>query len=325
MATFGTALFMKYFSLILILFCFISSAFGWGFFAHRKINEHAVYTLPPEMFGFFKSNIRYLVEHAVDADKRRYLLKEEIPRHYIDADHYGLDPFGTLPINYKDAVLKYSEDTLLEHGINPWHIMLVFNRLTAAFRSGDGEKILKNAADLGHYVGDAHVPLHTTQNYNGQLTGQHGIHAFWESRLPELFFQEFDLLSNEAVYLDHPEVEVWKAVKRSHELSLEVLESERELNLHFAPDQKYQLIEKNHKMVKNYSEEYSRMYLQKLNGMVEKRMRESINLLGSLWYTAWINAGNPELENLKTEELKNESSFDWFEDFVRKLKGHDEF
>ena len=43
------------------------------------------------------------------------------------------------------------------------------------------EDVLRTAADLGHYLADAHVPLHTTGNYNGQRTNQTGIHALWET------------------------------------------------------------------------------------------------------------------------------------------------
>lgn len=89
-----------------------------------------------------------------------------------------------MPRKWNDAVEKYSEDTLLAYGIVTWHIQTVYNRLVKAFENHDVDCILKNSADLGHYVSDAHVPLHTTENYNGQLTGQKGIHAFWESRLP---------------------------------------------------------------------------------------------------------------------------------------------
>jgi len=43
----------------------------WGFYGHKRINRVAIFTLPPEMFGFYKEHIEYLTEHAVDPDKRR--------------------------------------------------------------------------------------------------------------------------------------------------------------------------------------------------------------------------------------------------------------
>lgn len=123
----------------------------------------------------------------MDPDKRRYAVEGEAQRHYIDIDHYahgGTDPFETMPRKWNDAVAKFSEDTLQAYGIVPWHIEVMFGRLVSAFQRGDVDRILRNSSEIGHYVGDAHVPLHTTENYNGQLTNQHGIHAFWENRMP---------------------------------------------------------------------------------------------------------------------------------------------
>ena len=88
----------------------------------------------------------------------------------------------------------------MAYGIVIWHIQTVYNRLVKAFENHDVDYILKNSADLEHYVYDAHVPFHITKNYNGQLNGQKGIHAFWESRLPELFGDDYDYLVGTATY-----------------------------------------------------------------------------------------------------------------------------
>src|SRR5690606_28898670 len=145
-------------------------------------NRLAVFTLPSGMAGFYKNNIQYITEHAVDPDKRRYADTAEGPRHFIDADRYGDDPFDSIPRKWEDAVSKYSQKVLNENGIVPWQIERSYYSLIKAFRERDSLLILRFSADLGHYVADAHVPLHTTENYNGQLSGQTGIHGFWESR-----------------------------------------------------------------------------------------------------------------------------------------------
>src|SRR5687767_4544837 len=155
-----------------------SRTYSWGFWAHQRINRIAVFSLPAPMFGFFKHYIDYITIHAVDPDKRRYAVEGEAACHYIDLDRYGESPFDSIPQRWTEAMQKYSEDTLMAHGIVPWHIERMTYRLTAAFRNRDGAGILKYAAEIGHYIGDAHVPLHCTRNYNGQLTGQHGIHGF---------------------------------------------------------------------------------------------------------------------------------------------------
>jgi hypothetical protein len=147
---------------------------------HEKINYHAVFLLPPQMMILFKPNIGWLSEHAVDPDKRRYMVAGEGAHHFLDIDHYGPYPFREIPRDYAAAVLKFSADTLETYGIVPWWIQVMMGRLAKAFREKRQIQILKYAAELGHYVADAHVPLHVYSNHNGQLTGQQGIHAFWE-------------------------------------------------------------------------------------------------------------------------------------------------
>ena len=157
---------------------------SWGFFAHQDINRKAVFILPYDMIRFYKNNILYITEHAVDADKRRYSDSLEAPRHFIDADRYGKNPFDSIPEKWAEAEKKFTEKRLRENGIGPWQIERTYHSLVRAFKDRDSIRILRLSADLGHYVSDAHVPLHTTENYNGQLSDQTGIHGFWESRLP---------------------------------------------------------------------------------------------------------------------------------------------
>src|SRR3990172_4609601 len=111
-----------YLSVSFLLVLITSLAFAWGFWAHQRINRMAVLTLPPAMMGFYKRNIDYLTGHAIDPDKRRYVVEDEAAKHYIDIDHYGKWPFPEMPRKWDDAVEKYSEDTLRAYGIGPWHI-----------------------------------------------------------------------------------------------------------------------------------------------------------------------------------------------------------
>ena len=103
---------------------FSRQVFCWGFFMHEKINYHAVFLLPPQMMIFFKPNIGYLTEHAVDPDKRRYMVSGEGAHHYLDIDHYGVYPFPLLPRDFKSAIEKYSMDSLRTYGIVPWWIQI---------------------------------------------------------------------------------------------------------------------------------------------------------------------------------------------------------
>lgn len=294
-------------SLTVVLIAIVSSIFfqptiySWGFFGHKKINRMAVFTLPPEMIKFYKKNIEYITEHAVDPDKRRYAVEGEAPRHYIDIDHYaedGQDPFEVMPKKWYDAIDKFTEDTLQAYGIVPWHVNFMVLQLTKAFEAKDYDRIIKVSADLGHYIGDAHVPLHTTKNYNGQLTNQKGIHGFWESRLPELKHEDYDYFVGRAKYVDDVLEDVWGVVKVSFAAKDSVLGFEKQLNDEFPQDRKYSVENRGAALMKVYSEEYSDRYHEMLNGMVERRLTASIIKVGSYWYTAWVNAGQPNLDEL---------------------------
>lgn len=271
-------------------------ATSWGFYGHRTVNRLAIYTLPQEMMGFYKSNADYLTDHSVDPDKRRYSSPEESPRHYLDADYYEqVLPLDSIPFYWKDAVAKYTEDTLNAYGIGPWHLEKMVYRLQKAFEEKNTEAILRLSAEVGHYAADLHVPLHTSMNYNGQLTGQEGIHGFWESRLPELFAGDYDLYVGPALYIERIQPAIWEVFSASVAARDSVLRLEKELSLSFPEEKKYAFEEKGNGLVKVYSEEYSRAYHELLNGMVERRMRAALHFIGSLWYTAWVNAGSPAL------------------------------
>ncbi len=269
---------------------------AWGFFGHRRINRMAVFTLPEsELFGFYKRHIAWLEEHAVDPDKRRYAFAEEAPRHFIDLDRYGPWPHDTLPRDWDEALELFGEERLINNGIAPWHIERTMAMLRAAFRDGHLGRILRHSTDLGHYLGDLHVPLHCTENYNGGLTGQHGIHGFWESRLPELYAEDYDYLTGRATYIRDISGHIWSVALASSAAVDSVLLFEKRLSEAVRPDARYSFEERGQVVMRVYSRDYSYQYHTILHGMVERRMRASILAIGSFWLSAWIDAGRPPL------------------------------
>jgi hypothetical protein len=285
---------------LLLLFSLIQTSFSsqWGFWAHKRINRLAVYRLPPEMQFFYKKHIDYLTENAVNPDRRRYAVIGEAERHFIDLDIYGDSAVQRLPHYWNAAVNKIGEDSLRKHGIVPWYIQIAAYQLTEAFKDKDPKRILRISADLGHYVADSNVPLHTTRNYNGQLTRQEGIHGFWESRLPELYADHYDLWIGEAKYIDSLPNVIWASVNRTHLATDSVLIFEKQLSESFDADKKFSYELRNNILVRTYSEEFSRQYHVKLNGQVERQMKSSIKMVGDLWFTCWINAGQPDLREM---------------------------
>lgn len=313
---------MKKYLRLAFLLCFCLSsffqAFCWGFYAHQKINYYACFLLPPEMLVLYKPNISFIEEHAIDPDKRRYAVKEEGPRHFIDIDYYGKYPFDSLPHKWKDAVAKYSEDTLQSQGIVPWHIQVMLQRLTAAFKEKNYSRIMKNSAEIGHYIADAHVPLHANSNHNGQYTNQRGIHGFWESRVPELLAEkEWDFMIGKADYIKDPGAFIWDRVLESAKAGDSVLNFERELSKQFSDDQKYSFEDRKGKVIRQYSTAFSLAFNKKLDGMIERRMRQSISSIASFWYTAWVNAGQPDLKGLVKQKF-SEADIKEFEDLNAK-------
>ncbi|SHI37327.1 hypothetical protein SAMN02745146_0683 [Hymenobacter daecheongensis DSM 21074] len=279
---------------------------AWGFFGHRLINRLGVLTLPPAMIGFYKANIDYLTENATRPDSRRSVVPDEAPRHFLDVDAYGDSALARLPHSWTDAVARYGEDSLKRHGIVPWHVARMKYQLTEAFKTRDADNILRLSADMGHYIADACVPLHTTRNYNGQLSGQRGIHGFWESRLPEVLSANYDFFVGQATYLDQPTETIWQVVGRSHAAVDSVLRFEKELTGKFSEDRKYGFEERGNATVRVYSRDFTNEYHQRLNGQVERQLRLAVHLVASYWYTCWVDAGQPDLDKLPKTASESE-------------------
>jgi hypothetical protein len=297
----------------------------WGFAGHQRINEFAVYLLPQQLQHFFMEHQQELIAQAVAPDQRRYIQESEAARHYIDLDHYyqkGENPFWNLPQNWLSAIDCHGEDTLMAHGIVPWHVINMKFRLQKAFEQKNLAHILKNAAEIGHYIADAHVPLHTTQNYNGQLTNQYGIHGLWESRLVELEASQYNYWIGQASYLPSVQKAIWQAIAASHAALDSVFQFEKSCSAQIKASEKYSFEQRGNAMTKVYSKKFCQAYHTKLNGMVERRMRAAILMVSSVWYTAWVDAGQPDLNALKmnanmmqaeTDTLAKKYNFKWKE------------
>lgn len=273
----------------------------WGFAGHQRVNQFAIYLLPAELQAFFIAHQLEIVAKSVAPDQRRYIVEAEAARHYIDLDHYytsGQDPFWNLPQNWNTAVDCHSQDTLLAHGIVPWHVVTMKYRLQKAFETKNLALILKNAAEIGHYIADAHVPLHTTHNYNGQLTDQVGIHGLWESRLIELEAENYNYWIGAATYLPSVQKAIWTAVAASHAALDSVFKFEKICSAQISTSEKYSFEQRGSTMVKVYSRKFCDAYHSKLNGMVERRLRAAIFMTASIWYTAWVDAGQPDLYSI---------------------------
>ena len=243
---------------------------------------------------------------------RRFFIQNFLPTFYDDNWTAPCDSLAkSLDISPDSLQCKklFAIDHLSEHGILPWHLQSMLRRLTKAFEEMDANKIRRHASDIGHYIGDAHVPLHTTENYNGQLTGQDGIHAFWESRLPELFADKgYDFWVGKAQFIEEPRDYFWNIVLESHALVDSVLAIELDLRRNFPSDQQICQEMRGQSLVRTQCLEFATAYHERMDNMVEQRMREAILSVGSAWYTAWVLAGQPDLSLLDSDLVAIDSA-----------------
>ncbi len=176
--------------LIVAILIVPSTANAWGLEVHQFIVARAIDVLPEPIRPFFEANRAFIVERAIDPDLWRSAgFTTEPPNHFLDMDAYGAYPFKDLPREYDEAVKKHGVDKLTQNGLVPWRTHEIAGRLIRGFEAlhKNGQYARSDirffSAIIGHYVADAHVPLHSVLNYNGQLSGQTGIHYRWESEL----------------------------------------------------------------------------------------------------------------------------------------------
>ena len=277
------------------------TAGAWGFFGHRTITQVAVYELPTSLQVFYYRHITDLVRQCTAPDERRNNDPAEAPRHFIDMDHYSEDnPFGKVPRQFDRAVEKYSADTLKKYGTVPWVVLEMKDNLTEAFRQRDSANIIKYSAELSHYVSDAFVPLHTTINYDGQLTDQKGLHSLWESQLPEKYINSYNLVGEPAKYVKDPLGAIWDALAQSYGFLGETFDRATKIEKVMKPDVRFTFSHRYGKTSRRYSDAFATEYDKAVGGMVNFRLKGASTLVSSLWLTAWQDAGKPDLNTIMT-------------------------
>ncbi len=296
---------------LLLAACVMMVVLGsWGFFSHKTIHQLAIYGLPSSLQRFMASNLDYLVANSIRPDLRRKEDPKEDTKHFIDADAppFGKEGFDNIPENWQDAVKKYSEDTLRKYGTVPWEVLLIQAKLTHAFRHKLKDSILFYAADLGHYISDAHVPLHTSFNYDGQLTNQKGLHSLWESAVPETNVKAYHLFQkSKAHYLKNPQAEIFQVLRASNAMLPQVFGEEIKASEGFTDATKFQRSEKFGGR-KTFSPAFVKAYAEHLGDSVNERILQAARCTADFWFTAWVNAGRPDLSDLTTTSPDFESA-----------------
>lgn len=267
------------YTLLIITLC------SWGFTAHKDTHAIAITGLPSPLFDFCKANEDYIISEAVAADRRKFSDKTEGIKHYIDLDLFSDS------IYYSDSTAKY--------GTLPWTVTSEYNKLVWAITNcEDKEYILKLMVDLGHYVGDAHVPLHTTSNYNGQFTNQKGIHSLWETHVYELTKDTWVPRKVHTIYIGDVEEWIWEIIYESNSHVDDVLSKEAELTEGDIPKMGYRTRGRTLELLP--TPEFCEAYADSLDDMVEDRFYQTADNISSIWYSAWVDAGSPNLTCLES-------------------------
>ena len=265
---------------------FPSTAHAWGFDAHRFIVSRAIDMLPAPLKPFFEANRAFIVERAIDPDLWRNAgFTEEPPNHVLDFDAYGPYPFKDLPRDYDEALKKHGIDKLRQNGMVPWRTHEIAGRLIRGFEAlrNNGPYARSDirffSAIIGHYVADAHVPLHAVLNYNGQLTGQTGIHNRWEDELFIRYQKQLAIEPGPLKPIPHERDFIFETLLESSQLAAEVLAADR-------------------KAIGNrdvYDDEYFETLFAGTRPILEKRLNDAITAVASIITSAWEQAGKPTL------------------------------
>jgi hypothetical protein len=251
-------------------------ALAWGPKAHQLANGWGVETLPPEIRGFFQAYRQYLVEHANDPDEWMKKDRYERMRHYIYLDKYGRFPYLSLPHSYKQAQQSFGA-RIARNGVLPWQIGEYSLRMTNALKTRNWDEARLDAAVLGHYVADAHDPLNTTENYNGQLVEQTGLATRFGVTLINRYANFFMMRPGDAVKIDDPTEHAFLTVLEANTLVDRVLWTDR----------------RSREGLVDYNDDYFDRFYTQIGSTAARAVSEAAHDIGSYWYTAWVNAGQP--------------------------------
>jgi hypothetical protein len=267
------------FALVAIALAVAPPAFAWGRQAHRLADDWAIGTLPANIRNYYQSNRSFILNHANDPEEWTKKDRYERMRHYIYLNKYGMFPYLELPHSYKAAVKKYGLRHITRNGVLPWQIGEYSLKLTNAFRAHDWEQVRLNSAALAFYVADAHDPLHTTQNYDGQLTGQTGLEMRFGAELVERYSHFFMFRPDRAVKVSDPTEHAFEMI----------LEANTWVNQIVLADIVAQY------GLPGYTDAYFDAFYSRVGSTAMKEISEAAHDIGSYWYAAWLNAGRPEL------------------------------
>lgn len=260
---------------------------AWGFDAHKFIMDRAIALLPAELRPFYEEHRAMLVERVIDPDTWQIagFDDDENPHHFIDLDWegFGKYPFTELPRDYNAAIAKFGKQRIDQMGTVPWRVEEMQGSLRRAFESYERRgpfgrhDILFFSSWLTHYVSDAHVPFHAVYNYDGQLTGQHGIHTRFEAYLFERYREQWKVAPQPMAAVRNPRDFIFDVALQGTQLVPAILKSD--LDAIGTRDE--------------YDDAYYAAFFKANRAVMERRLNESIAASAAMIAGAWEAAGKP--------------------------------
>ncbi|HEY7284606.1 MAG TPA: hypothetical protein VH497_04120 [Vicinamibacterales bacterium] len=271
-------------------------AFAWGFAGHRLIMTRAIDLLPQELKPFFERFRDEMVVRVVDPDLWRNVGWEDDPNHFVDfgMPQLGPYPFAGLPRDYSQALDKFGVAELKRIGMLPWRAAEMYGHLRRGFdgfnrQSAYGTSdVVLFAAVTSHYVQDAHQPFHATNNYDGQLTGNAGIHSRFERDLIERFSSRLMLAPGAVTPIANPRDRAFETLVDSF--------------THVAPILKADSAAVAGKDA--YDDEYFEKFFVAVKPILEKQLSLSIAATAGVIVGAWESAGRPTLKTVDARPLQ---------------------
>jgi len=272
--------FRQFFTLAAIL-CVSLILISWGGTGHRKINTNASLSFNVEMSSFLTWT-SYLSDHASDADYRKSTDPSEDPKHYLDIDNF--------PAFLSTGKINQTSYTIIDNGILPWATIAAFDSLKSCLKRNDITKAKQFAADLGHYVADGHMPMHLTKNYNGQYTGNYGIHSRYESDMIGIYSSQINYSGESITPIIDVNQYIFDYIYLNYKYKDSVL------------------------LADNYAKtqtDYNLALWNKTKGFTTKLFKNGSHALAELMYTAWVQSqttSDEQIPNIQFSEALEQNT-----------------
>jgi len=254
-----------------------ANGLAWGPSAHRLMTNKAVDALPPELQPYFEASRSFIVQHVTDPTAALQRNPAERRNHYIYLDRYGRFPFPGIPHDYKTALAKIGSLKLNQNGLLPWQVGVYSLKLTEAMRAHRWDEARELAAALAFYVGEAHDPFSTTENWSGGLSHQPGVNLRFDTSLVDRYSLFFVIRPNPAMFIPDSTEHAFGMVTEAHAWLDNILLADQ----------------RSRSDLPDYTDEYYDRFYNQAGAVLARQLTDAATDIGSYWFTAWLNAGQP--------------------------------